>query len=92
MVFLHQHSARNPSYGKRTTAKIVEYLLEELNNGTVKYNDLIEDIGAQYRSMFPPRGGLSEFHIWDENYEIRHRANHEYEQLKEQIDEILEAD
>lgn len=39
--------------------------------------------------MFPPRGGLSEFYIWDNNYEIRYQANHEYEQIKSQIEAIL---
>lgn len=41
--------------------------------------------------MFPPKGGLSEFHIWDENYEIGHKGNCAYEQVKGKIDEMLEA-
>ena len=44
---------------------------------------------GQYKSMFPPRGGLSEFYIWDNSFEVRYRANHEYEQIKLQIEAIL---
>lgn len=39
--------------------------------------------------MFPPRGGLSEFYIWDDSYEVRYTSNHEYEQIKSQIAAIL---
>jgi len=85
--------ASNPNndvnYGKRTIIKMVEYLERELAYDTIDYEELVGGLMEQYKSMFPPRGGLSEFHIWDNNYEVRFKANHRYEQIKSQIEAIL---
>ena len=54
-----------------------------------RYEELVSEVTGQYKSMFPPRGGLSEFYIWDNSFEVRYRANHEYEQIKLQIEAIL---
>ena len=77
------------NYGKRTIKNIVQYLEMELANDTMEYEELVSEVARQYKSMFPPRGGLSEFYIWDNNYEVRYQANHEYEQIKLQIEAIL---
>lgn len=77
------------NYGKRTVKNIVQYLEMELANNTIGYEELVSEVARQYKSMFPPRGGLSEFYIWNSNYEVRYRANHEYEQIKLQIEAVL---
>ena len=77
------------NYGKRTIKNIVQYLEMELANDTIGYEELVSEVARQYKGMFPPRGGLSEFYIWDNSYEVRYRANHEYEQIKLQIEAIL---
>ena len=77
------------NYGKRTIKNMVQYLDVELSNYTIRYEELVSEASRQYKSMFPPRGGLSEFYIWDTSYEVRYRANHEYEQIKSQIEAIL---
>lgn len=77
------------NYGKRTIKDMVQYLDVELANDTIRYEELVSEAARQYKSMFPPRGGLSEFYIWDNSYEVRYRANHEYEQIKSQIEAIL---
>ena len=85
--------ASNPNndinYGMRTIKNMVQYLEMELTNDTIGYEELVSEVARQYKSMFPPRGGLSEFYIWDNSYEVRYRANHEYEQIKLQIEAIL---
>lgn len=85
--------ASNPksdiNYGMRTIKNMVQYLEMELANNTIEYEELVSEIARQYKSMFPPRGGLSEFYIWDNSYEVRYRANQEYEQIKLQIEAIL---
>ena len=77
------------NYGKRTIKNMVQYLDVELANDTIRYEELVSEAARQYKSMFPPRGGLSEFYIWANSYEVRYRANHEYEQIKSQIEAIL---
>lgn len=85
--------ASNPNndinYGMRTIKNMVQYLEMELTNDTIGYEELVSEIARKYKSMFPPRVGLSEFYIWDDNYEIRYQANHEYDQIKSQIEAIL---
>ena len=66
------------NYAKKTIKNIVQYLEMELANDTLGYEELVSKVAGQYKSMFPPRGGLSEFYIWDNSYEVRYRANHEY--------------
>ena len=77
------------NYGRRTVKNIVQYLEMELANNTIGYEELVSVVARQYKSMFPPRGGLSEFYIWDDSYEVRYTSNHEYEQIKSQIEAIL---
>ena len=77
------------NYGKRTIKNIVQYLEAELTNDPLRYEELVSEVAKQYKSMFPPRGGLSEFYIWDDSYEVRYTSNHEYEQIKSQIEAIL---
>lgn len=76
-------------YAKKNIVKIVTYLEEELISDTVGYKELINTVLEPYKRMFPPRGGLSDFHIWDNDYQVRYKANNEYEQIKKQIEEIL---
>lgn len=51
--------------------------------------DLILELRSAYYSMFHSKGGLSEFYIWDDNFEIRKKKNMEYEQIKSMIERIL---
>ena len=77
------------AYGKRTLIQIVEYLEAILNGGEDEFEIIIDTIAKKYRSMFFSKAGLSEFHIWDEDYEIRQAANAEYEEVKKKIEENL---
>lgn len=83
------NSDNDVSYGKKNIIRMVDYLEGELANDIIGYKELINAVIEPYKSMFPPKGGLSEFHIWDNDYEVRYKANHEYEQIKAQIEAIL---
>lgn len=65
----------------------------DLALGVMDYDDLVEAIRnarASYKSMFPPRGGLTEFFIWREGFPERFTANQKIDQLKAEINRILE--
>ena len=51
--------------------------------------ELLSELRSAYYSMFHSKGGLSEFYIWDDNFEIRKKKNMEYEQIKSMIERIL---
>lgn len=60
-----------------------------------KYDDsydnstFFKNISKQYQSMFVPKMGLSEFNIWDDDFEIRTKKNKEYSNILENINKIL---
>lgn len=80
------------SYGMKNIIKLIHYLEEELTDDTVVYKELINSVMVSYKSMFPPICGLSEFNIWDEDFEKRYKVNKDYDQIKEQIETILGFD
>lgn len=83
------HPNNDISYGKRTIIGMIQYIEMNLTNDIIEFEQLVGNMRERYKSMFPPRGGLSEFYIWDDSYEARYKANHEYEQIKSKIEAIL---
>lgn len=51
--------------------------------------DIFNMLKSSYRSMFPPKSGLSEFYIWRNDYITRCKLNSDYEGIKSQIQQIL---
>lgn len=52
--------------------------IEDLfENGTLDtdYNDILHLIKSNYRRMYPPRGGLTEFLIWRQDFNERVSVN-----------------
>ena len=86
-----KNSNNDINYGKRTMHSMIDYLKAELTDSEpTEYKELIIFMREKYNSMFPPKGGLSDFHIWHSEYEKRRKKNSEYEQTKTQIERILE--
>lgn len=91
-VMVASNSNSDVEYGKKTIIQIVQFLEKELTDNTLEYVEIVSMATKRYKSMFPPKGGLSDFHIWDNDYEIRYKANLEYEQIKAQIEEMLNTE
>lgn len=45
----------------------------------------------EYKELFPPHGGLSDFFIWHEEFETRKQLNEEYAQLLEDIEALFNS-
>jgi hypothetical protein len=50
---------------------------------------LFDDIKTSYKSMFPPRSGLTESFIWREEFNERLKANQCLDKIKEKLRLIL---
>jgi len=74
---------------KRFTVQIIDYLEAVLTTEPEEYGVIIDAVAQKYGGLFIGKAGLSEFHIWHEDYETRHKANLEYEKVKKEIEKIL---
>ncbi len=46
-------------------------------------------IQREYKSLYPARGGLSEFHIWKDDFDERQRLNEPLSRIRERLWELL---
>lgn len=69
--------------------KMLKQLKEFKYDDSLDISDIIIAITNQYKSLFIPKMGLSEFYIWDNNFKSRQQKNKEYENILEKIDKIL---
>lgn len=75
-------------YAKRNVERIrrnIELALKQKNASS----EVFSELRSSYNSMFPPKSGLSEFYIWDDDFETRVKLNLAYEEVKNQIEKIL---
>jgi len=54
--------------------RVLEDVLSN-NLDPAEAQEVLAQIKTSFKSMYPPRGGLSEFFIWREDYEERLKAN-----------------
>ena len=82
---------RGYSYAKAELLDILDFIDIQLakEESSIVYEDICHTIIPQYKSMFPPKAGLSEFHIWHEDEKIRIPANQRYDELKQKIEQAL---
>ncbi|NLD47271.1 MAG: hypothetical protein GX660_08730 [Clostridiaceae bacterium] len=52
-------------------------------------NEIFSEIMERYKSLYPPRGGLTEFFIWREDFDERVKANKPLDDIKEDIKSII---
>ncbi len=61
-----------------------------LSEAPDSYCDLFLNLKAEYSSMFPPKGGLTEFCIWRNDFALRQKLNSDYQNIQSQIKAILD--
>ena len=85
------NSYNDVNYAKQNIVGMIKYLeVESSDDKNGDYEELITAMRKKYRSMFPPRDGLTDFHIWRGEPEERRKGNYEYKRIKMQIEEIFE--
>lgn len=68
---------------------MADYLEEQIDTPTEKFENIISDLGRTYKTFFSPRDGLSDFYIWHDDYDQRKKANDSYRKAKKSIEQIL---
>ena len=47
------------------------------------------EIQREYKKLYPARGGLSEFYIWNDDFHERQKLNEPLSKIRERLWEIL---
>ncbi len=65
-----------------------EFLNTKRENATLPQSTW-QELHKDYKSMYPPHGGFTEYFIWRDNFEERAAANQKLSALKEEISKIF---
>lgn len=79
------------NYARNELAKDIQVIEVFLSNGmdAAEASEVLSQIKKSYKSMYPPRGGLSEFFVWREDYADRLKANSQLDNIQRELREIL---
>jgi hypothetical protein len=67
----------------------IEDALDLKNERTLLLETTLRELCKDYKSMYPPHGGFTEYFIWRENFEERVAANQKLSAIKEEISQIF---
>ena len=87
--------SNNVNNESRYAIPIVASIIHDLKEAKITCEDntnLVEEISKSYRSLYNPKGGLSEFYIWNNDFSTRKMLNTNYETIVRNIDELLERE
>jgi hypothetical protein len=62
-----------------------------LNSQDINLDNLFDNLFRDYKSMYPPRGGLTDFFIWRDNFEERVAANKPLDSIKDDIEHFFKV-
>lgn len=51
--------------------------------------ELYSLLEADWKGLFPPKSGLTDFYLWRDEYKERLRLNREYEAIRKEIDGLI---
>ncbi|WP_430535974.1 hypothetical protein [Listeria rocourtiae] len=79
------------SGGSEYTPQIrtIESILSCLRDNEFSDISKIEYVVSAHRELYPPRGGLSEFFIWDNDFQTRKQLNEPLDTVRDNIWGIL---
>ncbi|MBC2370116.1 hypothetical protein HBP99_15910 [Listeria booriae] len=67
----------------------IESILSCLRDNEFTDTSKMEYVVSRHRELYPPRGGLSEFFIWDNDFQTRKRLNKPLDTVRDDIWAIL---
>lgn len=74
----------------RNNIRLIETVFGSAPN-QADLNEILTEIKESYQRMYPPRGGLTEFFIWREDFDQRLRANQPLDRIKDELKVILKV-
>lgn len=92
LFILETEGDNEVNYAKSELSKNIRLLEEVLSNNSdlADAQEVLDNIKMSFKSMYPPRGGLSDFFVWREDYEERFKANKDLDNIQSELREIFE--
>ncbi|WBW96135.1 hypothetical protein [Oceanirhabdus sp. W0125-5] len=80
-------------YGDNTInnqKKIIKRLIDKIDSIDISnFEERFIEIQRDYKNLYPVRGGLSEFYIWNDDFNERQKLNKPLSKIRERLWEIL---
>ena len=91
LLILENEGDYEVNYAKNELAQNIRVLEGVLSNNVdaAEAQEVLGQIKTSYKSMYPPRGGLSDFFVWREDYEERLKANKQLDDIQSELRDIL---
>lgn len=87
LEILEKHSKGEIDIQIRQVKQILDFLIGIPSNENEE--QYIREVRKMHESLFPARGGLSDFFIWSNDYDERIRLNEPLENVRKEIYETL---
>lgn len=81
---IHAYGENEYNIQKKMILDIIKCIESDMNS-----NEKKNYIVCAYKNLFPPRGGLSEFYIENENFDTRVLLNKPIDEIKENLWHIM---
>lgn len=91
LLILETEGDDEVNYAKNELAQNIRVLEGVLSNNFdgIGAEEVLDEVKTRFKRMYPPRGGLSDFFVWREDYEERLKANKYLDDIQSELREIL---
>ncbi|MFE7062061.1 hypothetical protein ACFVAD_07905 [Sutcliffiella sp. NPDC057660] len=79
-------------FGDRCSINNQKRIIQETINiieSDLDYEEKVVLIRREYSLLYPPRGGLTEFNIWRDDFEERKRVNEPFDKISNRLWDIF---
>lgn len=90
LQILQKEGDEDVYYAKNELIKNIDYLNKSLILKYNNYNDVFNEAKKNYKNMYHPHGGLSDFFIWRDNFDERVKVNKPLENIKKEIQNLFD--
>ncbi|MBC1357529.1 hypothetical protein [Listeria booriae] len=85
LLFLEKHG----NAGIRPQILTIKTIIDYMNNSDDGTKMKIMHVAKLHRSLYPPREGLSDFFIWDNDFQTRKQLNKPLDKVRDDIWAVL---
>ncbi|HNX59449.1 MAG TPA: hypothetical protein PKK43_10150 [Spirochaetota bacterium] len=87
LEIIRKEGGSDQSYAAGELERCVEMIERARDDQTVDRKEVFARVRESYKSMFPPRGGLTDFFVWREDFNERLVANRRLDAVKAELDD-----
>lgn len=89
IVILEANEKGNIDYQISEVRYVIKLLNKCIDNNYIESESVTDEIKSIYNNLYPPRGGLSDFFIWKEDFAERVKANEHLGRIGDELWKML---